>query len=116
MTRSIITLLLAALLLGGAAVAHAADGDTIKGDKSNGRTLIYTCAGCHGVPGYKNVYPTYSVPLIAGQNETYIRKALHEYKSGKRKHPTMDAQAESLSDQEIADIAAYLSSISPDDD
>lgn len=87
--------------------AHAA------GDKKNGRILVYTCNGCHGVPGTNNAYPQYPVPKIAGQNAQYIINALHEYKSGDRTHPTMMAQAQSLSDQEIEDIAAYLSSISP---
>ncbi|HTV85999.1 MAG TPA: cytochrome c [Dyella sp.] len=81
------------------------------GDKANGRTLVYTCNGCHGIPGTYNAYPQYPVPKIAGQNEQYIISALHEYKSGDRTHPTMMAQAQSLSDQEIEDIAAYLSSI-----
>lgn len=83
------------------------------GDKANGRTLVYTCNGCHGIPGTTNSYPQYPVPKIAGQNEQYIISALHEYKTGDRTHPTMMAQAQSLSDQEIEDIAAYLSSIKP---
>lgn len=83
------------------------------GDKANGRTLVYTCNGCHGVPGTNNAYPQYPVPKIAGQNAQYIISALHEYKSGDRTHPTMMAQGQSLSDQEIEDIAAYLSSIAP---
>jgi cytochrome c553 len=82
-----------------------------EGDKAAGRMLVYTCAGCHGVPGYTNAYPQYPVPKIAGQNEQYIVNALHGYKSGDRKHPTMDAQAESLSDTDIQNIAAYLSSL-----
>ncbi|MFC3653715.1 c-type cytochrome [Dyella humi] len=81
------------------------------GDKANGRTLVYTCNGCHGVPGTNNAYPQYPVPKIVGQNEQYLISALHEYKSGDRTHPTMMAQAQSLSEQEIQDIAAYLSSI-----
>jgi cytochrome c553 len=97
--------LVAATALVGAGAAHAT------GDKANGRSLVYTCNGCHGVTGYENAYPTYHVPRIAGQNEQYIVAALHEYKSGDRKHPTMGAQAQSMSDQEIEDIAAYLSSI-----
>jgi cytochrome c553 len=106
MTRLQLFGLAAALLITG--TAHAT------GDKANGRTLIYTCNGCHGVPGTNNAYPQYPVPKIAGQNQQYIINALHEYKSGKdRTHPTMVAQAQSLSDQEIEDIAAYLSSISP---
>ncbi|MBD8898390.1 cytochrome c [Rhodanobacter sp. DHG33] len=83
------------------------------GDKAAGRTLVYTCAGCHGVPGYSNAYPDYPVPKIAGQNEQYIITALNGYKSGDRGYPTMQAQAQSLSEQNIKDIAAYLSSITP---
>nr|WP_250879203.1 cytochrome c [Luteibacter anthropi] len=82
-----------------------------EGNKANGRTLVYTCQGCHGIPGYSNAYPSYHVPHIAGQNEQYLVNALKAYKSGERTHPTMGAQAQSMSDQEIADIAAYLSSI-----
>lgn len=83
------------------------------GNKANGRTDVYTCAGCHGVPGYSNAYPDYPVPKIAGQNEQYIINALHEYQSGDRTYPTMVAQAQSLSEQNIEDIAAYLSSLKP---
>lgn len=105
MTRSLLLASLTAAALLTFGHAHA------EGNKANGKTLVYTCAGCHGVPGYENAYPNYRVPRIAGQNEQYIIDALHEYKSGARKHPTMDAQAESLSEQNIQDIAAYLSSL-----
>lgn len=81
------------------------------GDATRGKGLSYTCRGCHGLTGYKNAYPSYHVPKIGGQTETYLRNALTEYGSGKRKHPTMQAQAESFSQQDIADIAAYLSSL-----
>ena len=81
------------------------------GDAARGKGLAYTCRGCHGVTGYKNAYPSYHVPKIGGQSETYLRNALTEYRTGKRKHPTMQAQAESFSEQDIADIAAYLSSL-----
>lgn len=81
------------------------------GDVARGHGLTYTCRGCHGLTGYKNAYPSYHVPMIGGQSETYLRNALGEYRTGKRKHPTMQAQAESFSEQDIADIAAYLSSI-----
>ena len=83
----------------------------IKGDATRGKGLTYTCRGCHGVEGYKNAYPSYHVPKLGGQSETYLNNALNEYREGKRKHPTMQAQAESFSEQDIADIAAYLSSI-----
>lgn len=84
-----------------------------KGDVENGRQLFYTCTGCHGIADYKNAYPSYRVPKVGGQNEQYLIAALTGYKKGERNHPTMQAQAESFSDQEIADIAAYLSSLKP---
>ena len=82
-----------------------------KGDAKRGLQLTYTCQGCHGVTGYKNAYPNYHVPKIGGQSEVYLVNALTEYQHGKRKHPTMQAQAESFSEQDIADIAAYLATL-----
>ena len=81
------------------------------GNAQTGRTLAYTCQGCHGVEGYKNAYPSFHVPRIGGQSAEYLAQALTEYKKGNRKHPTMQAQAQSFSDQDIADISAYLSSV-----
>ncbi len=81
------------------------------GDATRGRTLAYTCQGCHGVTGYKNAYPNFHVPRIGGQAAEYLAQALTEYREGKRKHPTMQAQAQSFSEQDIADISAYLSSL-----
>jgi cytochrome c553 len=81
------------------------------GSAERGKSLTYTCQGCHGVTGYKNVYPTYYVPKIAGQSNEYLLAALKGYKQGTRKHPTMQAQAQSFSDQDLADIAAYLTSL-----
>jgi len=78
------------------------------GDATNGQKLAYTCQGCHAVPNYKNVYPTYSVPKLHGQRPQYLVAALKEYKSGDRSHGTMHAQASSLSEQDMADLAAYL--------
>ena len=74
-----------------------------------GRQLTYTCQGCHGVTGYRNAYPNYRVPRIGGQSTQYLVNALTDYRTGSRKHPTMQAQSQSFSDQDIADIAAYLS-------
>lgn len=95
-------------LAAGAALAavtgHAADID-------EGRQLAYTCTGCHGVERYKNIYPHYNVPKIAGQSKEYIVIALQSYRVGDRAHPTMRAQGESLSDQEIDAIATYLASL-----
>ena len=81
--------------------------------KSNdkGAELTYTCQGCHGIVGYKNAYPSFKVPKIGGQSADYLANALTEYRTGNRKHPTMQAQAQSFSDQDIADIAAFLSTV-----
>jgi len=84
---------------------------SLKGDPAKGHTLTYTCQGCHGITGYKNAYPSYHVPRIGGQSAQYLASALTEYRDGKRKHPTMQAQAQSFSPQDIADIAAYLSTV-----
>src|SRR3546814_1623622 len=81
------------------------------GSAERGKQLTFTYQGCHGVVGYKNAYPNYHVPLIGGQSATYLVNALNEYQKGTRKHPTMQAQAMSFSEQDIADIAAYLSEL-----
>ena len=66
------------------------------------------CIGCHGIPMYKTAFPdVYSVPMIAGQSPDYIVKALQAYRAGERGHPSMQAIAKSLSDQDMADVAAY---------
>ena len=93
------------------AAPAAATAPAVTGDAKRGHLLTYTCQGCHGITGYKNAYPNYHVPRIGGQSETYLINALTEYKEGKRKHPTMQAQAQSFSAQDIADIAAYLSGL-----
>lgn len=80
-------------------------------DPANGRLLAYTCQGCHGLTGYKNVYPSYKVPRIGGQSAQYLSQALHAYRDGARKHPTMQAQSSSFSEQDIADLSAYLSTL-----
>ena len=94
-----------------APVAIAAPAAGAAGKADVGRQLTYTCQGCHGIGGYKNAYPNYHVPKIGGQSSEYLVNALTEYKKGTRKHPTMQAQAQSFSDQDIADIAAFLSNL-----
>jgi cytochrome c553 len=79
------------------------------GDYKAGKIKAYTCTGCHGIASYKNIYPTYHVPRIGGQNMEYLVIALKAFKSGERQHKTMNLQAEALSDQDIDDIAVYLS-------
>ena len=84
------------------------------GDPAAGAIKSFTCMGCHGVPSYNNVYPTYKVPKIGGQNQPYLVSALKAYRSGDRKHATMNLQAQSLSDQDIEDISAYFASLGGD--
>jgi cytochrome c553 len=79
------------------------------GDSARGQNLGYTCLGCHGIENYKNVYPTFSVPRLRGQHPEYIVAALKAYKSGERGHATMHAHAASLTDEDMQDLAAYLS-------
>jgi len=79
------------------------------GDYKAGKIKAYTCSGCHGIVGYKNTYPMYHVPRIGGQNKEYLVIALQGFKSGERRHKTMNLQAEALSEQDIEDIAVYLS-------
>ena len=90
-----------------------AAGDPAPGDPIIGGKKFYTCVGCHGIDDYKNAYPDYSVPRLRHQHAGYIVSALQEYKSGERPHATMHAQASSLSDQDMQDIAAYLQGTEP---
>ncbi len=99
-----LSLLLGSLLACGAVRAE--------GDPEAGRTKSLPCMGCHAIPGYFNVYPSYKVPRLAGQHREYIVAALQAYKTGQRSHRTMVAQASSLSDEDMQDIAAYFASIS----
>lgn len=98
--------LTALLLLAGLPLSAHAEGDAERGE-----LLAYTCTGCHGIPFYKNVYPTYTVPKLGGQNREYVVAALKAYRNGERKHASMQAQANTLSDEDIEDIAAYFASL-----
>ena len=94
---------LAALALAGLAAPALADGDAAAGQRKTSM-----CAGCHGIPGYKTAYPdVYHVPKLGGQNAAYIVKALQAYRSGERSHPSMRGIARSLTDADMADLAAY---------
>jgi cytochrome c553 len=90
------------------APAAAAPAGPLQGNRERGKAISYTCLGCHGIAGYKNAYPMYSVPKLEGQNPDYLAVALHGYREGDRSHLTMHDQASTLSDQDIADIAAYF--------
>ena len=85
--------------------AHAQE---LKGDAKAAEQKIAMCIGCHGIKGYQASFPEiYRVPMISGQNAKYIVSALNAYKKGERKHPTMRGIADSLTEQDMADISAY---------
>ena len=96
-------LVVLALMGSGVGAVHAA------GDATQGEWKAIPCMGCHGIPRYSNIYPTYHVPKVGGQHPEYLVEALKAYRSGKRPHKTMRAQAATLTDQDIEDIAAYFS-------
>ena len=78
------------------------------GNAELGSQKVQMCQGCHGISGWRTAYPeVYRVPKIAGQHPAYLIKALQEYKNGDRTHPSMRAIAASLSDEDMANIAAY---------
>ena len=92
-------------LLAGSALAQAPAGNA---EAAKGK--ISMCVGCHGIPDYKTAYPhVYHVPMITGQQPVYIVNALQAYKSGARSHPSMRGIAQGLTDQDMADLAAYYS-------
>jgi cytochrome c553 len=97
----------AALLLGASATATAQDS---KGDAKVGQSKAAMCIGCHGIVGYQASFPEiHKVPKISGQSAGFIVSSLNAYKKGERKHPTMRGIATTLSDQDMADLAAYYS-------
>ena len=105
MRSRIAVLILSCTALGASFAVQAA------GDIAKGKVESQTCLGCHGITDYTNVYPTYRVPKLAGQNAEYIVHALEEYKKGQRSHLTMHAQSSSLTAQQMQDIAAYFQSL-----
>jgi len=106
-----------ALLCTAAAIAFvsgAGGAAAAEGDPAAGKNKKAMCAGCHGIAGYKTAFPeVYSVPKLGGQHAAYIVKALQAYKSGGRRHPTMRAIASGLTDQDMADLAAYYATATP---
>ena len=104
---SVIPAVVSAALMVTGACAFAADA----GNPAEGKRKTSMCIGCHGIGGYKTVFPeVYHVPKLGGQHAAYIVKALQEYKAGNRSHPSMRAIAAGLSDQDMADLAAYYAS------
>ena len=101
-------MLAAAVLMAALSATHAMAQGAAAGDAAKGRDKTQMCQGCHGIDGWRTAYPeVYSVPRIGGQHEAYLLRALQGYRSGERSHPSMRAIAASLSDQDMADLAAY---------
>ena len=99
------TVVAAATLFSAAGAAHA------EGSVEAGKQKAEMCIGCHGIPGYQNSFPEiHKVPKISGQSDKYIVAALTAYKKGDRKHPTMRGIAGSLTDEDMADLAAFYAS------
>lgn len=95
-----------------ACVTVSAQAQQVTGKAQGGAKKVQMCVGCHGIIGYQASFPEiHKVPMIAGQSATYISAALTAYKGGDRKHPTMRAIADSLTEQDIADLAAYYSQL-----
>ncbi len=97
-----------AALMGCATTLVLAQAAPVAGNAEHGREKTRMCEGCHGVPGFRTAYPeVYGVPRLGGQHAEYLVKALQAYKSGERTHPSMRSIAASLTDQDMADLAAY---------
>lgn len=90
------------------AIAMLARPAVAEGDAAEGEKLGFTCLGCHGIEGYRNAYPSFRVPRLGGQKADYLRAALTAYRAGTRPHPTMQAQAGSLSDEDVENLVAWL--------
>jgi cytochrome c553 len=106
MNKQISSMLALAAVLGLMASAQAQDAKP--GDKAAGSMKAQMCIGCHNIPRYQGSFPeVYKVPKIAGQNAKYIASALTAYRKGERKYPTMRSIAATLTDQDIADLAAF---------
>lgn len=106
MTKTLTTVFALAV----ASLATIAQAQQVKGDAKAGEGKIAMCIGCHGIDRYQASFPeVYKVPMIGGQSAGYIASALAAYKKGDRKHPTMRAIADSLSEQDMADVAAFYS-------
>ena len=96
-------------LVGFTSTASAQD---VKANAEAGAKKAAMCIGCHSIPGYQASFPeVHKVPMIAGQSAPYLQAALKQYQTGDRKHPTMKAIAASLSDQDMADLAAYYATL-----
>ncbi len=83
---------------------------TLKGDPEQGKTKAALCAACHGVAGV-SINPLW--PSLAGQQEQYLVKQIKAFRDGEREDITMQPFVENLSDQDVADLAAFYAGLSP---
>jgi cytochrome c553 len=95
----------ALVMFGAVSAAHAAGNATV------GQAKAAACTACHGADGNKTLMPVY--PKLAGQHASYIAKQLTEFKSGVRKDPTMNGMAAPLSEEDMLDLAAFFSGLTP---
>jgi cytochrome c553 len=91
-------------------VALLTTGNALAADAAAGKAKAAGCAGCHGLNGVSN-NPMY--PNLAGQKDVYLVKSLKDYRDGKRKDAMMEGMAKGLSDDDIANIAAFYASQKP---
>jgi cytochrome c553 len=104
MKKMTLATLAAAVVAGSLATVSTAGAQ----DAKAGAAKVEMCLGCHNIPGYQASFPEiYKVPKIAGQSAKYIVAALTAYQKGERKHPSMRGIATSLSQQDMADVAAF---------
>jgi cytochrome c553 len=108
--KNLFTLALFVSFVAPLSMVHVASAADIVGNAKAAENKVASCTGCHGIYGYKASFPeVYQVPKLGGQSGKYLEAALQAYKKGDRNHPTMHGIAASLSDQDIADLAAYYS-------
>ena len=109
--RPVRLLLALAAALPAVAFAQAA---APSGNADAGKNKVFQCQGCHGIVDWKTAFPeVYRVPKLGGQKPAYLVAALKAYKSGERDFATMRAMVSNLSDQDMADIAAYYAGQQP---
>ena len=99
--KKVLTLSIAIILSAFACASFA-------GNAEVGKTKAVTCAGCHGTNGISN-NPMW--PNLAGQKQGYLANALKMYRDGRRKNAMMLAMAKNLSDDDIANLAAYYATL-----
>ncbi len=98
------------ILVAAALAVASAGAFALEGDPEAAQDKLSMCIGCHGIPGYRTAFPeVYPVPKLGGQHAEYIVRALQAYRDERRRHPSMQAIARDLTDQDMADFAAYYS-------